>query len=211
MTGRIDMVRGRGLPLAGNDIDTDQILESRYLKLVTFRGIEAHVFESLRRAARDRGDAPHPFDDGRFAGASILLVGRNFGCGSSREHAPQALYRFGIRAIVGESFGEIFAGNCLSIGLPCLPVSAADGLWLRSRCEAAPETELTADIAAGQIVSGDRRIPFFLPEGRRRRFLEGSWDPLMVLLEARNLVDRKLAAMPDIARAAESGAQRRGE
>ena len=114
--GNISLVMGRGLPLSGNDIDTDQMIESRYLKMTTFSGMEDHLFESLRQTARMAGGPPHPFDDPRFAGASVLLVGRNFGCGSSREHAPQGLRRFGIRAIIGESFGEIFAGNCLSLG-----------------------------------------------------------------------------------------------
>ena len=125
MTHPIETIRGRGLPLPGNDIDTDQIIESRYLKMTTFRGMEKHVFESLRNRARRAGGAPHPFDAPDHAGASILLVGRNFGCGSSREHAPQALHRFGIRAIVGEYFGEIFAGNCLAIGLPLYAIGSS--------------------------------------------------------------------------------------
>ncbi len=174
MTHAIETVRGRGLPLPGHDIDTDQIIESRYLKMTTFRGMEKHVFESLRNRTRRAGGAPHPFDAPEHAGASVLVVGRNFGCGSSREHAPQALFRFGIRAIVGESFGEIFASNCLAIGLPCLSVSAKN--------------------------RSGRRVPFDLPEGRRRRLLEGSWDSLALLLAAREAVSDRLSAFPPIRR-----------
>ncbi len=197
MTGAIETVRGRGLPLPGDDIDTDQIIESRYLKMTTFRGMEAHVFESARQAAASRS-VPHPFDDPRFAGASVLLVGRNFGCGSSREHAPQALYRFGIRAIIGESFGEIFAGNCLALGLPCVTVSAGDGDWLARQCTGNPQTELTVSLAGGEITAASRRVRFGLSEGRRQRLLDGSWDSLATLVEARERVDGLLAGLPPI-------------
>ena len=200
MTHPIETIRGRGLPQPGNDIDTDQIIESRYLKMTTFRGMEKHVFESLRIRARRAGGAPHPFDAPEHAGASILLVGRNFGCGSSREHAPQALYRFGIRAIVGESFGEIFAGNCLAIGLPCVAVSPEDGAWLQSHSHTTPTADLTVDIHASEITAAARRIPFNLPPGRRRRLLDGSWDSLGVLLAASVSIRDRLAAFPPVAR-----------
>ncbi|MDO8879029.1 MAG: hypothetical protein Q8M24_23895 [Pseudolabrys sp.] len=207
MTGTIEAVRGRGLPLPGDDIDTDQIVESRYLKMTTFRGIETFVFESARRAARDGQGLPHPFDDARLAGASILLVGRNFGCGSSREHAPQALYRFGIRAIVGESFGEIFADNCMAIGLPCLPVAASDGRQLQSLCARVPDTELLADIRTGEITAGTQRICFSLAGGRRQRLLDGSWNALNVLLGAKGLIEMRLSELPPIQLAPQKGPQ----
>src|SRR5215813_8683502 len=110
---RIVRVSGRGISIRGDDLDTDQILPARYLTAITFRGMEEHVFEDMRIAARERGSL-HPLDQPRFAGGKVLLVNRNFGCGSSREHAPQGLRRLGIEAVVGESFGEIFAGNCVS-------------------------------------------------------------------------------------------------
>ncbi|MGR3745025.1 MAG: 3-isopropylmalate dehydratase small subunit [Pseudooceanicola nanhaiensis] len=200
MTEPIETIRGRGLPLPGDDIDTDQIIESRYLKMTTFRGMEAHVFESLRHRARRAGGAPHPFDAPQHAGASILLVGRNFGCGSSREHAPQALYRFGICAIVGQSFGEIFAGNCLAIGLPCVSVSAEDGECLHTLSRADPGAELTLDIREGGITARGLCIPFDLPEGRRHRLLDGSWDSLAMLLAARHSIRERLAALPPVGR-----------
>lgn len=195
METSIRIVRGRGLPLPGNDVDTDQIIESRYLKVTSFRGIEAHLFESARRQARAQG-ATHPLDDPRFQGAGILLVGRNFGCGSSREHAPQALQRHGVRAIVGESFGEIFAGNCLTLGLPCIPVASADQAALVQAIGRDPATELCIDIAAGRLAAGGLEIAFALPEGRRRRLLDGSWSSLDVLLKNRPAVDAWLRRAP---------------
>ena len=124
MTARLNdtsivRVSGRGISIRGDDLDTDQIMPARYLTAVTFRGMEQHVFEDMRIAARERGN-PHPLDQSRFAGGEVLLVNRNFGCGSSREHAPQGLRRLGIEAVVGESFGEIFAGNCVSVGMACV-------------------------------------------------------------------------------------------
>ncbi|MGB3424313.1 MAG: 3-isopropylmalate dehydratase small subunit [Castellaniella sp.] len=196
METSIRIIRGRGLSLPGNDVDTDQIIESRYLKVTSFYGIEAHLFESVRSQARAEG-VVYPLDDPRFQGACILVVGRNFGCGSSREHAPQALQRYGFKAIVGESFGEIFASNCLTIGLSCIPVTAADQAELVQAIHLDPMAELCIDIAAGTLVVAGREIEFSLPEGRRRRLLDGSWSSLDVLLKNRATVDAWLRRAPD--------------
>src|SRR5688572_16621846 len=128
MIQKITVAEGRALPMRGNDIDTDRIMPARYLRAVTFDGLERYLFEDERAgsAAGAQSAATHPFDDTRFRGAAILLVNRNFGCGSSREHAPQGLYRAGFRALVGESFSEIFFGNSLIIGLPCVTAAPAD-------------------------------------------------------------------------------------
>lgn len=198
MTGAIEILHGRGLPLWGDDIDTDQIIESKYLRMTTFRGLGKHVFESQRTAAQTTGGKPHPFEDARFAGASVLLVGCNFGCGSSREHAPQALFRFGIRAIVGASFGEIFADNCLTIGMPCLPVVSADADRLRNLSLREPVHELTLDIRRSEVIAAGRRIAFDLPEGRRSRLLDGSWDSLNLLLSEQCRVEVKLDTLPPV-------------
>jgi len=132
---------GRGIPLPGNDIDTDRILPGRYLKNVTFEGLEAHVLADDRREKPD-----HPFDQARYRGATILVVGLNFGCGSSREQAPEALRRWGIRGVVGESFAEIFFGNCTALGLPCLTASAEDAGWLMPAAVRQPEREILLDV-----------------------------------------------------------------
>src|SRR4051794_36489211 len=116
----INVITGRGIPLRGDEIDTDRIMPARYLRAVTFEGLERHLFEDDRAA-----NPTHTFSDPRYAGASILVVNRNFGCGSSREHAPQGLARYGIEAIVGESFSEIFQGNSVMLGLPCFVADPA--------------------------------------------------------------------------------------
>jgi len=142
---RIESISGRGITVRGDDIDTDQILPARYLKTITFQGMEAHVFADSRAAAR-LSQRLHPFDDRRFEGGSILLVNRNFGCGSSREHAPQSLRRIGVRAIIGESFGEIFAGNCVSVGMPCVQANADAIATLQRLNETRPQTSFTLDL-----------------------------------------------------------------
>jgi 3-isopropylmalate/(R)-2-methylmalate dehydratase small subunit len=132
-------VSGRGIPLPGNDIDTDRIIPARFLKAVTFEGMGEHAFEDARKQSPE-----HPFNQTVYQGASVLVVGQNFGCGSSREHAPQALMRWGIRAIVGGSFGEIFFGNCVMLGIPCLVASQADIEWLQKAIARAPQQPVTA-------------------------------------------------------------------
>jgi len=191
---RIISVIGRAMTLRGDDIDTDQILPARYLKAITFQGMEAHIFADNRTAAQLR-QRRHPIDDPRFAGASILLVNRNFGCGSSREHAPQGLRRFGFQAIIGESFGEIFAGNCVSVGMPCVQATGDVVAALQRLNEATPATRFTLDLTALTISAGGEAFPITLAEGRRRQFAEGSWDPTSVLLEAGGAIEEALAAL----------------
>ena len=151
MVSRITAVEGTALPVRGDDIDTDRIMPARFLRAVTFDGLEQHLFEDERAGsdAGDRAASQHPFDDRRYRQASILLVNRNFGCGSSREHAPQGLHRWGIRAVVGESFSEIFFGNSLIIGLPCVTASPGDVRQLMDRVEKQPDARLRIDLQAG--------------------------------------------------------------
>ena len=146
---RITRISGRGLPLRGNDIDTDRIIPARFLKSISFEGLENHLFED--DIAQNAG---HVVVDRRYGGASILVVNRNFGCGSSREHAPQAIRRRGFRAVVGESFSEIFFGNSVALGMPCVSGSGADVAQLQTLIEQAPDVEITIDLDAQQLQCG---------------------------------------------------------
>ena len=139
-----------GLPLRGHDIDTDRIIPARFLKCVSFEGLETHAFEDDRKQLEERGQV-HAFSNPRYAGARILIVNGNFGCGSSREHAPQAIQRWGIRAVVGESFSEIFFGNSVALGMPCLTVTAHDAEALLAAVEANPQTEITVSIGSQSV------------------------------------------------------------
>jgi 3-isopropylmalate/(R)-2-methylmalate dehydratase small subunit len=199
----IQRVEGRGVPVRGDDIDTDQIIPARYLKWITFKGLEAHVFEDVRMARAQHGH-PHPFDDPRFKGGRILITNRNFGCGSSREHAAQAIKRFGVAAIIGESFGEIFAGNCVSIGMPCVTADAATIRTLQCQCAAEPMTKFVLDLVSMTVDGAGRTFSVHLTEGRRRQFLEGSWDATAVLLGAAPSIDAKLRLLPPLSNALSS-------
>ena len=178
----IDTISGRAVPLRGNDIDTDRIIPARFLKSVSFEGLETHAFEDDRTQLQERGQT-HAFSDPRYAGATILIVNSNFGCGSSREHAPQALQRWGIRAVVGESFSEIFLGNSVAIGMPCLTVSPADADRLLSLAEADPSTMFTISVANETIESGGVRCTASIPAGAREALTTGSWDATGALLD----------------------------
>jgi 3-isopropylmalate/(R)-2-methylmalate dehydratase small subunit len=182
---------GRGLPVAGNDIDTDRISPARFLKAVTFEGLGEHAFEDARKQ-----NPEHPFNAPVYKGASVLVVGQNFGCGSSREHAPQALMRWGIRAIVGGSFGEIFFGNCVMLGIPCLTVSQADLEWLQREIGRAPQTAITVDVERQEVRFGDRVIRAAIPDGPRKQLVEGTWDSTAVLLEAGAAIEATAAKLP---------------
>jgi 3-isopropylmalate/(R)-2-methylmalate dehydratase small subunit len=169
---------GRGLPLRGHDIDTDRIMPARFLVAVSFEGLERHLFEDDREA-----DPSHVFNDPRFNGASILVVNTNFGCGSSREHAPQGLVRAGYRAVIGESFSEIFQGNSAMLGMPCFIVSHSDAEKLQALIEKAAETVISADVASGAITAGALTMTGTLPAALRDGFLSGQWNPTAMLLD----------------------------
>ena len=174
---RITSVEGTALPLRGDDIDTDRIIPARYLRAITFEGMERHVFEDDRKASA------HPFDDPRFAGARILLVNGNFGCGSSREHAPQAIYRWGIRAIVGESFSDIFFGNSVAIGLPCVTATRADLDALMALVDRHPRTTVRVDLARLMLESDTITFEVRLPLPAQQAFVSGTWDTTGMMLE----------------------------
>jgi 3-isopropylmalate/(R)-2-methylmalate dehydratase small subunit len=189
-THRILSVEGTALPLAGDDIDTDRIIPARYLRAVSFEGMEQHVFED------DRKTTAHPFDDPRFAGARIMIVHRNFGCGSSREHAPQALYRWGIRAIIGESFSDIFFGNAALMGLPCLSAARRDLDRLMALIERDPARTVRVSLDALDCVAEGFSCPVTIPAHAREAFVSGAWDTTGMLLERYEDVRRIASRLP---------------
>ena len=174
----ITAIKGRGLPLRGDDLDTDRIMPARFLRVVTFEGLEKHVFEDDRA-----GDPKHPFNDDRYKGATILVVNSNFGCGSSREHAPQGLARYGIQAIVGESFSEIFLGNAAVLGIPCFVAERAAVESLQGDLESKPELVVEADVDTGVISAGTLGLQASLPPALREAFLTDKWNPTAMLLD----------------------------
>jgi 3-isopropylmalate/(R)-2-methylmalate dehydratase small subunit len=178
------VISGPALPLRGHDIDTDRIIPARFLRCVVFEGLGEHAFEDDRRQEQT-GRSIHPFDDPRFASARILLVNRNFGCGSSREHAPQAIMRWGagIQAIVGESFAEIFFGNCTALGIPCVTADEVAIATLMERAEREPALPFTLDLSAKRITAGDLAFAVAMPDGARQQLVEGRWDTVGELLE----------------------------
>ena len=184
-------VVGRGIPLPGNDIDTDRIIPARFLKAVTFEGLGEHAFEDARKQ-----DPEHPFNASVYQGASVLVVGQNFGCGSSREHAPQALMRWGIRAIVGGSYAEIFFGNCTAIGIPCLAADPADVEWLLREVEKHPRETVEVDVEREEVRFRGRSIRARIPDGARNQLVTGSWNAMGVLLEAGDAIERTARALP---------------
>lgn len=188
----IERVAGRACVLRGNDIDTDRIIPARYLMSVTFDGLGEYAFEDDRTQAK--GD--HPLDDDRYAGASILVVGENFGCGSSREHAPQALMRFGFDAFVGASFAEIFAGNCTALGLPCVTLEPGDLAALMDSVELDPSQEVVIDLDARTVTSRAGTMSAEIRDGTRQQLLEGTWNATTVLLEAGDAIERKAERLP---------------
>jgi len=187
----ISDLKGRALPLRGHDIDTDRIMPARFLVAVSFEGLEQHLFEDDRKA-----DPAHPFNDPRYAGAAVLLVNANFGCGSSREHAPQGLARAGYRALVGESFSEIFQGNAAMLGMPCFVASHDDVERLQTLIEQSPDVEIAADVATGAITAGPRRLTAVLPAALRDGFLSGQWNPTAMLLDRFDEVRAVAARLP---------------
>jgi 3-isopropylmalate/(R)-2-methylmalate dehydratase small subunit len=178
----IHRIAGRGLPLRGHDIDTDRIIPARFLKSVSFDGLEAHAFEDDRKQLEERG-LVHPFSNPRYKDARILIVNGNFGCGSSREHAPQAIQRWGIRALVGESFSEIFFGNAIALGMPCLTVTAQDAEALLSAVEGDPQTEISVSVASQTVGANGLTYQATVPAGAREALTAGTWDATGLLVD----------------------------
>lgn len=192
---RITRISGRGLPLRGNDIDTDRIIPARFLRSVSFEGLETHLFEDDIVQARAQ-NAGHALIDPRFTGAEVMIVNRNFGCGSSREHAPQAIRRKGFQAVVGESYSEIFFGNSVALGMPCVSGAPADIARLQDLVEQAPEVRVSIDLESMQLQCGDWRMAISLPAAARESFVDGSWDATGLLLDQYEQVDETMKRLP---------------
>ncbi len=189
------LVHGRALPLRGDNIDTDRIIPARFLRSITFEGLENHLFEDDRKQLQTAGQR-HPLDDLRYVGASILLTNANFGCGSSREHAPQAIRRHGIRAVVGESFSEIFFGNSVALGMPCVTADAATVAALMQMVESAPSTDVDVDLDQMTVKAGSATYGISLPAAARESFLDGTWDATGLLLDRFEDVETVAKGLP---------------
>ncbi|MGK7930921.1 MAG: 3-isopropylmalate dehydratase small subunit [Microcystaceae cyanobacterium] len=169
---KITQITGRGIPLKGDDIDTDRIIPARFLRCVTFDGLGEQVFADDR--TQTKGE--HPFDLPQYQGANLLVVNKNFGCGSSREHAPQALIRWGIKGIIGESFAEIFLGNCLANGIPCVTADSSTVSTLQNLIENEPQGTLTLDLEKMEVNCADFSSSVTIGEGIRQTLVGGTWD-----------------------------------
>ncbi|MBD2019046.1 3-isopropylmalate dehydratase small subunit [Leptolyngbya sp. FACHB-36] len=195
MVSEVKTVLGRGIPLHGNDIDTDRIIPARFLRCITFDGLGEQAFADDRAAL----NGEHPFDQPQYQGATVLVVNGNFGCGSSREHAPQALSKWGIQAIVGESFAEIFFGNCVAMGIPCVTVDPETAARLQSRLTADPQSEIQVDLDAMQVRCGDVVAAIALGDGPRKMMLSGTWDACGQLVAQADQIEATAARLPYLA------------
>lgn len=188
----IDKVVGSACVLRGDDVDTDRIIPARFMKEVTFETMGDHLFEDAREAAKGN----HPIDNDAYAGAQILVVGKNFGCGSSREHAPQALMRFGFNGFIGGSFAEIFAGNCTAMGLVCVTLPEAELARLMDSVELDPQQEVTIDLDARTIHYRGGTLPAGVADSTRVQLLEGTWDAMGLLMDAGDQIEATGNALP---------------
>jgi 3-isopropylmalate/(R)-2-methylmalate dehydratase small subunit len=195
MTSEVKQTTGRALPLIGNDIDTDRIIPARFLKCITFDGLGEHAFADDRTQLQGN----HPFDQPQYQGANILLVNNNFGCGSSREHAPQALNRWGISAIVGESFAEIFFGNCIALGVPCVIVTPDAAKQLQTLVSQDPSATVTVDLETMTVSCGDFQAPITMNEGPKQMFVTGRWDATGQLVAQATTTRSTAANLPYLA------------
>ncbi len=192
---KITQITGTALYVPGSDIDTDRIIPARFMKCVTFDGLGAYLFHDAR-VDENGAKKGHPLDDPRFAGASILLSNANFGCGSSREHAPQALAKHGIRAVVAESFAEIFFGNSTTLGMPCVSVSHEDVEALARVIEAQPSVPVTIDLVAGTVSAGNLTVRSSIKPAARDALVNGEWDPIAQLLAGAEATRKVAADLP---------------
>jgi 3-isopropylmalate/(R)-2-methylmalate dehydratase small subunit len=192
---KIERISGRGIPLVGDDIDTDRIIPARFLRCVTFDGLGAQVFADDRAQASGQ----HPFDLPQYQGANILVVNANFGCGSSREHAPQAIIKWGIQAIVGESFAEIFFGNCVANGVPCFTANPETVERLQALLQENPQATMSVDLETMQVCCGDFSASVSMDEGSRQMLISGTWDSCGQLIQDTDQIRATASKLPYLA------------
>jgi len=191
----VDYVEGTGIPIRGNDIDTDQIIPARFMKVVTFDGLGQFSFFDLR-FDDDDNEKDHPMNEERFQDASVMVVNNNFGCGSSREHAPQALVRWGIDAIIGEGFAEIFAGNCLALGIPTVTADHETINALQQWVDDNPDGEIEVDVRAETVTYGDNEISVSVDRAQREALVEGNWDTTALMKANENAIRETADSLP---------------
>ena len=191
----VNTISGPGIPLKGDDIDTDRIIPARFLKCVTFDGLGDHAFEDDRTQLKGE----HPFDQDVYRNAKVLVANRNFGCGSSREHAPQAIARWGIEALIGESIAEIFFGNCVAMGVPCVTADGDSVRQLQEAIAANPQAELKVDLDAMTVTCGDFTASVAMGDGPRQMFLGGTWDACGQLVAQAENIRATAARLPYVA------------
>ena len=200
----VERVTGSGLPIRGNDIDTDQIIPARFMKVVTFDGLGEFAFFDQRFDDEDN-EKEHPFNEAKYQGANVLVVNANFGCGSSRDHAPQALVRWGIDAIVGESFAEIFAGNCLALGVPTVTADSETIEALQAWIEENPDGEIDIDVDAETVTYGGETIDANVDEAQRKALVDGIWDTTALMKSNTDSIAKTAESLPYIKSRAQSG------
>jgi 3-isopropylmalate/(R)-2-methylmalate dehydratase small subunit len=191
----VDRIKGTAVPVRGNDIDTDQIIPARFMKVVTFDGLGEFAFFD-QRFTDDDDLKDHPFNEERYQDAGVMVVNANFGCGSSREHAPQALVRWGIDAIIGESFAEIFAGNCLALGVPTVTANTETIRELQDWVAEHPDAEVEIDVAAETVTYDGRTVDVEVDEAQRKALVEGIWDTTALMKSNTDAIQRTAEALP---------------
>jgi 3-isopropylmalate/(R)-2-methylmalate dehydratase small subunit len=192
---KITSIQGKGVYIQGDDIDTDRIIPARYMKVVTFDGLGEFMFKDVRfDEAGNQTD--HILNDPRYAGATIMLVDRNFGCGSSREHAPQAIRRAGFKAIIGESFAEIFYGNSVTLGMPCVEATTEQIREIAAAVAADPNTLINIDIAAETVTVNGKTYQVSVKKTAKDALINGMWDPIAELLENSDGIETTARSLP---------------
>ena len=191
----VEEVSGTGVAIRGNDIDTDQIIPARFMKVVTFDGLGQFAFFD-QRFTDDDEQKDHPMNEPEHQDASVMVVNANFGCGSSREHAPQALMRWGIDALIGESFAEIFAGNCLALGIPTLEADAETIEELQAWVEANPDGEIEIDVAAETVTYDGKTVDVDVDDAQRKALVEGVWDTTALMKSNEQAIEETAESLP---------------